>query len=109
MDARLYDDVRNFVDCIKDTPEYREYQEKKRIIEQYPEALEKAEILRRKNLELQNSLDETKDNLEQVIKFADENEEIFMDPVINDYLTAEAAFCRILREVFNMTMEALDF
>ncbi len=108
MDARLYDDVRNFVDCIKDTPEYREFTEQKKIIEGYPELKEKAESLRERNLELQSRLDEQGDNLEQVMKFADENEEIFMEPVINGYLTAESAFCRIVKEALDMTMEALE-
>ncbi len=108
MDARLYDDVRNFIDCIKDTPEYKEFVEQKRRIEEHPELKEKAEALREKNLELQSKLDEKGDNLEQVMKFADENEDVFMEPMINGYMTAEAAFCRIVREVLDMTMEALE-
>lgn len=108
MDARLYDDVQNFIDCIKDTREYREFKEQKRIIEGYPELKEKAENLRERNQEFQSRLEEEGDNLELVMKFADENEEIFMEPVINGYFTAESAFYRIVKEALDMTMEALD-
>ena len=109
MDGRLYDDVINFTECIKDTPEYREYQEKKHRIEEFPELMEKAELLKRQNFELYESYDPERDSVEKIRKFADKNEEIFMDPLINDYLTAEGAFCRMLREILDMTMERIDF
>ena len=109
MDARLYDDVINFTECIKDTPEYREYQEKKKRIMEYPDLMEKAEDLRERNFRLYNDPDAAGDPVEKVIKFADENEDIFMEPVINEYLTAESAFCSMMREIFDMTMERIDF
>ena len=109
MDGRLYDDVINFTECIKDTPEYREYQEKKRRIEEFPELMEKAELLKAQNYELYEGFDPERDSVEKIRKFADKNEEIFMDPVINDYLAAEAAFCGMLREILDMTMEKIDF
>ncbi len=109
MDARLYDDVLSFTECIKETPEYREYQEKKRIISGYPDLLEKAETLKQKNLQMISSFGEGKDTVEDLMRFADENEDIFMEPVINEYLTAESAFCRMMREIFSMTLERIDF
>ncbi len=109
MDARLYDDVLSFTECIKETPEYREYQEKRRIISGYPELLDKAEELKKRNYQLIGSFDGGKYTVEDLMRFADENEDIFMEPVINEYLLAEAAFCRMMREVLNMTMERIDF
>ncbi len=108
MDARLYDDVREFTDRIKDTPEYREYQEKKKIIEGYPELKEKAEEIKKKNLEINSSFEDGRDTLEDLKKFADEYQDVFMEPVINDYLAAESAFCRMMREILTMTMERID-
>ncbi|MCR4589512.1 MAG: YlbF family regulator [Lachnospiraceae bacterium] len=108
MDARLYDDVLNFTECIKDTPEYREYQEKKRVIGENPELLAKAEELKKKNFEVNSAFEEGRDTLEDLKRFADEYQDVFMDPVINDYLTAEAAFCRMMREILTMTMERID-
>lgn len=109
MDARLYDDVLAFIECIKDTPEYREYREKKRLIGGYPELLEKAEELKEKNLELTSSFEEGKDTLDDLMRFADKYEDVFMEPVINDYLLAESAFCKMMREILTMTMERIDF
>ena len=109
MDARLYDDVLSFIECIKDTPEYREYQEKKRKILENPELMEKARELKKKNLEMTMSFEDGKDTVEDLMRFADENEEVFMEPVINEYLLAESAFCRMMREIFTMTMERIDF
>ncbi len=109
MDARLYDDVLAFTECIKDTPEYREYRDKKRQIVEHPGLLEKAEDLKKKNLELTSSFEAGKDTLEELMRFADKYEDIFMEPVINDYLLAEAAFCKMMREVLTMTMERIDF
>lgn len=108
MDARLYDDVLQFTECIKDTPEYREYQEKKRELENRPELLEKVEILKRKNLEMSSAFNEDRDSLSGVIRFADENEDIIMEPAVHDYMMAESAFCGMMREILNMTMEQID-
>ena len=108
MDARLYDDVLQFTECIKDTPEYREYQEKKRELENRPELLEKVEILKRKNFEMGSAFNEDRDSLSGVIRFADENEDIIMEPAVHDFMMAESAFCGMMREILNMTMEQID-
>lgn len=108
MDARLYDDVLQFTECIKDTPEYREYQEKKRELENRPELLEKVEILKRKNLEMSSAFNEDRDSLSGVMRFADENEDIIMEPAVRDFMMAESAFCGMMREILNMTMEQID-
>lgn len=108
MDARLYDDVLAFTECIKDTPEYREYQEKKRVIKEHPELMEKAEDLMKRNMEVNAGFEEGRGTLDDLKRFADENEEIFMEPVINEYLNAKSAFCRMMREILVMTMERID-
>lgn len=108
MDGRLYDDVRSFVDCIKEIPEYKEYREKKKRMEENPEFLEKAELLMERNRELQEKLGERGDDLESVISFADENEEMLLDPEISGYLAAQAAFFKVMREVLDMMMEAVE-
>lgn len=108
MDARLYDDVLSFTERIKETPEYRDYQQKKKLIAQNPELRAKAERLKKDNFEMLATLTE-KTGFEEIMRFADEHEDTFMEPVINDYLLAEAAFCKIMREVFTMTMERIDF
>ena len=71
--------------------------------------MEKAELLKGQNFELYEGFDPERDSIEKIRKFADKNEEILMEPVINDYLTAEAAFCRMLREILDMTMERINF
>ena len=109
MDARLYDDVLQFIECIKDTPEYREYQEKKRDLEAFPELREQVEVLKRKNHEMSSSFAGDRESLDRVMRFADENEGFFMEKTVHDYLMAESAFCRMMREILNMTMEQIDF
>ncbi|MCR5023428.1 MAG: YlbF family regulator [Lachnospiraceae bacterium] len=108
MDARLYDDVLQFTECIKDTPEYREYQEKKLELENYPELLEKVEILKKKNFEVSSAFNEDRDSLSEVIRFADENEDIIMEPIVHDFIMAESAFCGMMREILDMTVEQID-
>ena len=108
MDARLYDDVLQFTECIKDTPEYREYQEKKKELENRPELKEKVEILKKENYEMSSGFNGDSDSLSEVMKFADENEELFMEPVVHDFLMAESAFCKMMREILNMTMVEID-
>ena len=108
MDARLYDDVLQFIECIMDTPEYLEYRTRKQEIENHPELREKAEELKEKNLELRSRIEGNTNALSDALRFADENEEILMEPVVSGYLASEAAFCRMMREIFNMLMERVD-
>ena len=109
MDARLYDDVLQFIECIRDTPEYREYQEKKRELEAAPVLKEQVEILKKKNYDMSAAFTGDRESVDRVTRFADENEGLFMEKAVHDYLMAESAFCRMMREILDMTMEQIDF
>ncbi|MCI9417214.1 MAG: YlbF family regulator [Eubacterium sp.] len=94
------------VEAIEESEEYKKYQEAKKKILQYPILKEKADEFRRRNYEFQNS---STDHFEEGDKLWQEFGSVTEHPVVWEYLTAENALCRILRQVSFHLLEKLDF
>lgn len=98
--------VKALIASIKESEEYGEYQRARQKISQYPALKRQADTFRRKSFDMQLSGmdifyegDQLKKDFEAVLK----------DPAAWEYLNAENAFCRILRQVNWQILESLDF
>lgn len=100
--------VDKFVDSIKATETYKRYCEKLQMIKQYPQQYAIVNEFRQRNFELQNSA-QTDDLFEKIDAFEKEYEKYREDPLIEDFLQAELALCRMMQEVDIMITEKLDF
>ena len=100
--------IEHFVDAIKATKEYREYQEEKEKVRQWPELKEQIDDFRRKHVKIQQITDENR-LLEEMEKFENQYEKFREDKRVHDFLEKELAFCRMMQYVNNGIMEALDF
>ena len=98
--------VRGFVDAIKATEEYRDYSQEKNKVKQFPELKAQLDEFRRRNYELQSSDDAELEKIEQLEKdYSDLRE----NPLVEDFLAAELAFCRLMQEVNLQVTDSLDF
>ncbi len=93
---------------IKDSATYKEYQLQLARIKEYPEYYQKANEYRMRNYELQN-MEQTDNLLEQIEAFAKEYESFRENPIVDDFLLAELAFCRMMQEITPRIMEEMDF
>lgn len=97
-----------FVKKIKETEIYKKYRFQLEKLKKYPEHYEKVNEFRRRNFELQNATG-AEDMLDKLDAFEKEYEKFREDPLVDDFLKEELAFCRMMQEINVFMMQELDF
>lgn len=97
-----------FVASVKETETYQKYCEQLQMIKQQPQQYARVNEFRQRNYELQNSA-QTDDLFEKIDAFEKEYEKFREDPLVDSFLRAELAFCRMMQKVDVMITEKLDF
>ena len=95
-----------YVVAIKKTEEYREYQRMLSEIKAVPGLKEKLDAYRRENFVLQNGDDASLDAIE---RFEKKYERFRMEPLVEEFLAAELAFCRMMQYNNSLVIQALRF
>lgn len=108
MESNLEKATINYVKAIKDTTVYKKYYERLEILKKYPEQYKKVNEFRERNFEIQNTTQ--KDELfDKMNAFEEEFERFREDPVVDEFLRCELAFCRMMQEINLYITEAVDF
>ena len=94
--------------AIKDSDIYREYRRQSEKVDNTGNMREKIDEYRVRNFELQNSV-QTEDLLDKLDAFEREYEKFREDPLVEEFLDAELAFCRMMQEIDVKLAEAMDF
>ena len=87
---------------------YREYLYQREKIKKQPEIYEKVNEFRQRNFDLQNETD-SEDMLDRMEAFEREYEKFRENPLVDDFLQAELAFCRMMQEVYVLLADEIDF
>lgn len=85
---------------------YLEYKKQLDQVKQFPELKEKIDEYRKRNYELQHSPDFAFDKLDE---FEREYRKFREDPLVSDFLAAELALCRLLQNINDRLVEAINF
>ena len=93
--------------AIKDSDIYREYRRQSEKVDNTGDMREKIDEYRGRNFELQNSV-QTEDLLDKLDAFEREYEKFREDPLVEEFLDAELAFCRMMQEIDVKLAEAMD-
>ena len=93
--------------AIKDSDIYREYRRQSEKVDNTGDMREKIDEYRVRNFELQNSV-QTEDLLDKLDAFEREYEKFREDPLVEEFLDAELAFCRMMQEIDVKLAEAMD-
>ncbi len=94
------------VAAIEESGEYGEYLRARQLMEKYPELKAKADEFRRRNYEMQNGGGDLYEEGERLRRdFAD----TLADEAVREFLDAENALCRILRQVNVKLLQRLEF
>lgn len=100
--------IENLLSVIKQTKEYEEFRYQLDKINLQPELHRQIDEFRKENFELQNNTPE-----DQMLQKSEEFEERYQtfreNPLVNDFLTAETAFCRRMQEINLKITEGLQF
>ena len=94
--------------AVKESEVYREYRRQSERVDNAGDMREKRDEDRVRNFELQNSV-QTEDLLDKLDDFEREYEKFREDPLVEEFLDAELAFCRMMQEIDVKLAEAMDF
>lgn len=94
--------------AVKESEVYREYRRQSERVDNASDMREKIDEYRVRNFELQNSV-QTEDLLDKLDDFEREYEKFREDPLVEEFLDAELAFCRMMQEIDVKLAEAMDF
>ena len=108
LEQTAIDAVDKFVASIKETGTYKRYCEQLQLIKQQPQQYAKVNEFRQRNFELQNSA-QTEDLFDKMDAFEKEYEQFREDPLVDNFLRAELALCRMMQKIDVMITEKLDF
>ena len=108
LDIQMQAATEKYIREIKETEIYKQYSHQLGKIKQDPALFEKVNEYRFRNFEIQNS-SQGQELFEKMDAFEKEYEKFREDPVVDDFLCAELAFCRLMQEANAYITEALDF
>lgn len=108
MDKDVLEATGRFVEEIKKSNIYKEYNIQKEKLKRHPELFKRVGEYRQKNFALQT--DTQADELfDKIDEFEREYEQFRDNPLVDDFLRAELAFCRMMQEINGRMMMELDF
>lgn len=108
LEAQLCKASREYVKAIKNTAVYKNYRIQLERIKKEPELYEQVNEFRRRNYEIQNTSG-VDDLFDKIDAFEREYEKFRENPIVDDFLRAELALCRMMQEIDIMLTEELDF
>ena len=98
--------VSQLISALQESAVYTKYKEKLSEVNKYPDLKKQIDEFRTRNFELQNSADCAFDKLEA---FEKEYEGFRENPLVEEFLAAELAFCRMMQEINIQITEAMQF
>lgn len=108
LDNQIQVASEKFVSIIKETEAYRRYYHQLGKIKKNPELYDKVNEFRHRNFEIQNN-HQGSELFEKMDAFEKEYEKFRENPIVDDFLQAELAFCRLMQEINIYITEELDF
>lgn len=97
-----------FAKEIKESDVYKDYDYQKEKIKKQPELFQKVCEFRQRNFELQN-MEDHGDLYDKIEAFEREYETFRENPLVEEFLAAELAFCRMIQEINMILTTDLDF
>lgn len=104
----IFDSIKTFVDALKETRVYQEYQLQKEKVKRFPELKSRIDEYRIRNYQLQNQ--EQSDNLmEELENLQREFADVLDTPLGSDFLQAELDFCRMMQNIYVYITDEMNF
>lgn len=108
MNERVKSAIPDLVEIIKETKEYQDYNREIERVMEHVELKKQIDEFRIRNYEIQNFSKE-EEILDKVEQLEAQYSQLRENPMVNDFLAAELAFCRMIQEVNLEITAAMDF
>jgi len=106
MDSKIQKSLQELTENILDSEIYQEYHKQLVLVKERPGLKDRIDEFRTRNLALQTGEQTT---FEQLDCLEREYASFREDPLVDDFLAAELALCRMLQKVNRVLIEAIDF
>ncbi|MBD5489689.1 MAG: YlbF family regulator [Lachnospiraceae bacterium] len=107
-DSEIMEAAKKFAAIIQETDTYKEYYNQREKVKKQPELYDKVNEFRQKNFDLQNESD-SEDLFDRMEAFDQEYAKFRENPLVDDFLRAELAFCRMMQDVEILLAAEIDF
>lgn len=107
-DSEIMEAAKKFAAMIQESDTYKEYLYQREKIKRQPELYDKVNEYRQKNFELQNESD-SEELFDRMEAFEREYMKLRENPMVEDFLRAELAFCRMMQDVNVLLTAEIDF
>ncbi|MBR3306079.1 MAG: YlbF family regulator [Lachnospiraceae bacterium] len=104
IDSELY----TMIEALKQSKTYREYDRRRVALKSDPELKKRVDAYRLENYTLQTQEDDGTLQ-ERIEEFARSNMGLSEDPRVRPFLDAESALCRMLQEITDRIINAINF
>lgn len=108
LENQLHVALENFVEAVKETETCKRYYYQLGKIKKNPELFKKVNDYRMRNYEIQNT-SQDHELFEKMDAFEKEYEKFRDNPIVDDFLRAELALCRLIQEVNVYLTEEIGF
>lgn len=107
-DVQMMEATKKFAAYIQESDTYQEYLYQREKIKKQPELYNKVNEYRQKNFDLQNESDSA-DLFDRMEAFEREYAKFRENPMVEDFLRAELAFCRMMQDINVLLTSEIDF
>lgn len=107
-DNQMQEATKKFAAYIQESDTYKEYLFQREKLKKQPELYDKVNEFRQKNFELQNELD-SEDLFDRMEVFEQEYAKFRENPMVEAFLRAELAFCRMMQDINVLLTAEIDF
>lgn len=107
-DIQMEEATKKFAAYIQQSDTYKEYLYQREKIKKQPELYERVNEYRQKNFDLQNESD-SEDLFDRMEAFEQEYAKFRSNPLVEDFLRAELAFCRMMQDINVLLTAEIDF
>lgn len=107
-DSQMQEATKKFAAYIQESDTYKEYLFQREKLKKQPELYDKVNEFRQKNFELQNELD-SEDLFDRMEAFEQEYAKFRENPMVEAFLRAELAFCRMMQDINVLLTAEIDF
>ena len=107
-DVQIEEATKKFAAYIQQSDTYKEYWQQRERLKKQPELYDKVNEFRQRNFDIQNESD-SEDLFDKMEAFEREYAKFRENPMVEDFLRAELAFCRMMQDINVLLTAEIDF
>lgn len=107
-DIRMREEIEKLAAYIQQSDTYKEYFYQRERLKKQPELYDKVNEFRQRNFDIQNETD-SEEMFDRMDEFEREYAKFRENPLVEGFLTAELAFCRMMQEINVLLTAEIDF